>query len=96
MFYVYIITNKKDGVLYIGHTDDIPHRVDQHELGVSDGFSKKYNLKRLVYYEAYESREEAFTRERRMKKWKRAWKIKLIEEKNPKWADLRRDFSWLP
>ena len=96
MFYVYIITNKKNGVLYIGHTDDLPQRLDQHEHGVFKGFSKKYNLKRLVCYEAYETRQEAFTRERQMKKWNRAWKIKLIEENNPKWADLRRDFGWLP
>ena len=95
MFYVYIITNKKDGVLYIGHTDDLLNRIDQHEHGVFEGFSKKYNLKRLVYYEEYETREEAFTRERQMKKWNRAWKIKLINERNPKWTDLRREFGWM-
>jgi len=96
MFYVYIITNKKDGVLYIGHTDNLPQRLEQHERGVFEGFSKKYNLKRLVWYAEFETRDEAFTEERRMKKWNRAWKIEAIEKSNPKWDDLRRDFGWLP
>ena len=88
-FYVYIVTNKPGGTLYIGMTDDINKRAWEHREHVLKGsFSDRYNLEMLVWFEVHASRESAFVRERRMKKWNRAWKIKLIEEMNPEWRDL--------
>ena len=85
---VYILTNRPNGVLYIGVTSDLVKRIYEHRQGFVDGFSRRYRLKRLVYYERHESMEEAILREKRMKKWKREWKIFLIEELNPEWKDL--------
>jgi len=85
---VYILTNRPNGVLYIGVTSDLVKRIYEHRQGFVDGFSRRYRLKKLVYYERYESMEEAILREKRMKKWKREWKIFLIEELNPEWKDL--------
>jgi len=96
MFYVYIITNKPYGPLYIGHTDDLPARLEQHKRGVFEGFSKKYGLRTLVWYQEFETRDAAFQTERKMKKWKRDYKIEAIMFRNPDWSDLRRDFGWLP
>lgn len=87
-FYVYIMTNKPYGVLYTGMTDDINARAWMHREHVSKGFTDKYNCEMLVWYEVHESRESAFIRERRIKEWKREWKIRLIEEMNPGWRDL--------
>ena len=87
-FYVYILASKKDGVLYIGVTSDIKKRIHEHKEGLIDGFSKKYHVKRLVYYEIHENAESAITREKNMKAWKRDWKIELIEKDNPEWEDL--------
>ncbi|MCW5715862.1 MAG: GIY-YIG nuclease family protein [Bauldia sp.] len=87
-FYVYIICNKPFGTLYIGSTDDIGRRIYEHREGLFPGFSKKYGLKILVWYELAESRETAFTRERQLKKWNRDWKLRLIAEMNPEWRDL--------
>lgn len=88
-FYVYIVTNKPHGTLYIGMTDDINKRAWQHREHIMKGaFSDRYNLERLVWFESHPSRESAFTRERRMKKWNRAWKIRIIEAMNPDWRDL--------
>jgi putative endonuclease len=89
--YVYIITNKKDGVLYIGVTSDLVKRIYEHKNGIFDGFSKKYNLDTLVYFEVYEGVHEAITREKQVKEWNRDWKVKLIEENNPDWNDLYLD-----
>ena len=86
--YIYIITNKQNGTLYIGVTSDLIRRVYEHKNGVFDGFSKKYNIKNLVYYEVYEDIDEAIKREKQLKKWNRAWKIELIEEFNKSWKDL--------
>ncbi|MBW1295326.1 GIY-YIG nuclease family protein [Aquimarina litoralis] len=89
---VYIITNKKDGVLYIGVTKDLKRRMYQHKNKVHPKtFSARYNLDKLVYFEDYSIKEEAYTREKQMKKWNREWKIKLIKEHNPDWDDLSRD-----
>lgn len=93
MFYVYIITNKVEGTLYIGHTDNLVHRMWEHKNKVRKGFSAKYNLNQLVWYESFERREEALTCERRMKDWKRAWKIEKIVERNPNWNDLTEGLS---
>ena len=87
-FYVYIMTNKPDGVLYTGMTDDINRRAWEHREHIIKGFTSRYNCEILVWFEAHETRESAFNRERRMKEWKRAWKIRLIEETNPDWRDL--------
>ena len=90
-FYVYVLANKKNGTLYVGMTDDLVKRIWQHRNGLIDGFTKRYGLKTLVWFEAHESRESAFTRERQIKKWNRIWKLELIERMNPTWRDLYED-----
>ena len=87
-FYVYILTSKRNGTLYIGVTSNLPQRIWQHKNNQLDGFSKKYNVKQLVYFEQHDTAESAITREKQIKKWKRAWKLKLIEKNNPQWKDL--------
>ena len=87
-FYVYILTNKRYGTLYIGVTSDLPKRIYQHKNRLMEGFSKKHGLDQLVYYESQGNAEAAITREKNMKEWKRAWKIELIEKSNPNWFDL--------
>ncbi len=87
-YYVYIICNKRNGTLYIGITSDLIKRTWQHKNGLVKGFSEQYGLKTLVYFEAYQNVEEAILREKRLKKWNREWKIKLIEKTNPDWKDL--------
>lgn len=85
---VYILTNRRNGTLYIGVTSDLIKRVYQHKNDFIEGFSKQHNTHLLVYYELHGSMESAITREKQMKEWQRAWKIKLIEEMNPYWNDL--------
>ena len=87
-FYVYILASQTNGTLYTGHTDDIAYRTWNHREGRGAAFTRKYRVKRLVWYEAHDSRESAKTREYQIKKWKRAWKIRLIEAANPDWRDL--------
>lgn len=91
-YYVYIMTNKPGGTLYIGITNDLPRRIYEHKEGLIDGFTKKYGLNMLVYYEAYENVLEAIAREKAMKKWNREWKINRITEMNPDWQDLSLAF----
>ena len=91
-YYVYIIANKKDGTIYIGVTSNLIKRIEEHKNKVIEGFSEKYNLSKLVYYESTNSIEVAIQREKKLKKWNRVWKNKLIEEKNPEWKDLYLDF----
>jgi putative endonuclease len=86
--WVYIMTNKRDGVLYVGVTADLPARIMQHRTGQGSAFCRRYGLNRLVYAEPLESIYEAITREKAMKAWKRAWKVELIEKLNPAWDDL--------
>lgn len=86
--WVYIMSNRKDGVLYIGVTSDLSRRIVQHREGKGSAFCRRYGLKRLVYAEEHDSIEEAIAREKAMKAWKRAWKIELIEGDNPEWDDL--------
>lgn len=92
MFYktysVYIMTNRPRGVLYIGVTNDIARRVWEHREGFYKGFTQKYKLKQLVYYEEFEDINSAIEREKQLKLWSRAWKIELIEKENPNWDDL--------
>jgi putative endonuclease len=92
-FFVYILASKPNGTLYIGMTDDLVKRVWQHRNDFIPGFTQRYGVKMLVWYESYESRESAFMRERRLKKWNRAWKLALIEQENPSWQDLWTELS---
>jgi putative endonuclease len=87
-FYVYIVASRRNGTLYIGSTDDLARRAWQHQEKQRPGFTAKYGVDRLVWYETHATRESAFRRERQMKKWNRAWKIELIERRNPGWLDL--------
>lgn len=86
--YVYILASRPHGAIYIGVTSDLPKRIYEHKDGLIDGFSKRYRTDDLVYFEAYDDISEAILRERRMKKWLRAWKVELIESQNPEWRDL--------
>ena len=85
------MASKKNGTLYIGVTSNLLKRVWEHKNGLIEGFTQKYNVKTLVYYEVYEDVKEAIIREKRLKKWNRGWKIRLIESKNPDWKDLYRE-----
>jgi putative endonuclease len=87
-FFVYVLASCRNGTLYIGMTDNLVRRVWEHQTGAVAGFTRKYGVKTLVWYELHESRETAFQRERQLKKWNRAWKIELIERLNPNWRDL--------
>lgn len=87
-YYVYIMASRKNGALYIGVTNDLARRIYEHKQGVVHGFTRKYGVKTLVYFEQYDSILQAREREARMKKWKRDWKIELIEKMNPAWSDL--------
>ena len=86
--WVYIMSNREDGVLYIGLTADLSRRIVQHREGKGSAFCRRYGLTRLVYAEKHDSIEDAIAREKTMKAWKRAWKIELIEGVNPAWDDL--------
>lgn len=87
-FYVYILSSCKNGTLYIGVTNDLNRRIQIHKLGLNSGFTKRYGVDRLVYFEAFESIAVAIRREKQLKKWNRQWKIQLIEKINPTWKDL--------
>lgn len=87
-YYVYILASKKNGTLYIGITSDLIKRIWQHKNDFVDGFSKKYRVHRLVYYEQCIDSISAIRREKSLKSWNREWKISLIEKKNPNWIDL--------
>lgn len=89
MFFTYMITNLSKSSLYTGHTDDLIVRLDQHRHKQFDGYTEKYNCEFLVWFEIHDTRHGAFTRERRIKKWKRQWKVKLIEIQNPAWRNLK-------
>ena len=86
-FYVYILASKVGGTLYIGVTNDLVRRVAEHRLKLVESFTEKYGVVRLVYFEQFDDPENAIRREKRLKKWNRDWKIRLIEEHNPDWAD---------
>lgn len=92
-YYVYILSNRKNGTLYIGMTNNLERRVFEHKNKLVEGFTKKYDLTKLMYYEIFQHVDEAIKREKRLKKWKRQWKINLIEEKNPNWKDLASDWA---
>jgi putative endonuclease len=90
--YVYIITNKPNGILYVGVTSNMPRRMYEHREGIYEGFSKKYACNNLIYYEKYGDIRDAISREKKIKEWKRAWKVRLILEVNEEWADLSGEF----
>jgi putative endonuclease len=91
-YYLYIITNKTNGTLYIGVTNDLERRMFEHKNKLVEGFSKKYDLTKLVYFESFQYINDAIKREKNMKKWKRQWKIDLIEIDNFNWVDLSKDW----
>ena len=92
-YYVYILASQKNGTLYIGITNNIQRRIYEHKNNLIDGFTKKYKVHNLVYYEQTDSIESAIIREKQLKNWKREWKIKLIEESNIAWSDL--SLEWM-
>lgn len=85
---VYILASERNGTLYAGLTSDLAKRVNQHKDGEVDGFTKKYGVKLLVWYRYFETMAEAIAQEKKLKNWKRDWKIQLIEQENPYWQDL--------
>lgn len=87
-YFVYILASRVGGTLYIGVTNDLVRPVQEHKQGEVEGFTKKYGVTRLIHFEAFDDAREAIAREKRLKKWNRAWKIQLIEEQNPNWDDL--------
>jgi putative endonuclease len=89
--YVYLLASRRNGTLYIGVTSDLTRRVWQHRTEAVDGFSARYGTKMLVYFEVYEDIETAIAREKALKKWRRQWKLELIEKNNPDWRDFYPD-----
>ena len=87
-YFVYILASRRNGTLYIGMTNNLVRRVWEHKQDLVEGFTKKYGVHRLVWFETAERPEAAISREKQLKKWKRAWKLELIEEGNPEWKDL--------
>jgi len=93
MFYVYLLASRQQGTLYTGVTSNLVRRVWKHKCKVVPGFTTRYGVDRLVWFEPHELWESAIRREKQIKEWKRAWKITLIEADNPNWLDLYRDLS---
>jgi putative endonuclease len=92
-FYVYILANRRYGVLYVGVTSSLANRVIQHQQKLSPGFTKSYGVTRLVYVEGFSSILEARARERALKRWRREWKLKLVDQLNPEWRDLAQEIA---
>lgn len=95
MFHTYILASGRNGTLYTGSTDDLARRVYQHREKMIPGFTARYGVNMLVWFEPHETREGAFRRERRIKEWRRSWKLHLIEEMNPDWRDLYEELNVL-
>ena len=93
MFYVYLLAARNQGTLYLGVTKDLVRRVYQHKAKTLPGFTSRYDIRRLVWFECYDDPVTAITREIEMKKWRRAWKVALIEKENPDWKDLYPDIA---
>jgi putative endonuclease len=96
LYFVYILASKRNGTLYTRFSGGFPGRIYQHKTGEIKGFTSRYNVKRLVYYEIFDNPQDAILREKQLKKWNRAWKIRLIEKHNPNWEDLYADSEILP
>jgi len=88
IFHVYIMTNRRGGTLYVGVTSNLVKRVFEHKTGAVPGFTQRYKLKKLVYFEEHETAQLAVQREKNLKHWPRSWKVELIENDNPDWSDL--------
>jgi putative endonuclease len=93
LFYVYLLASKKQGTLYLGVTRGLVRRIYQHREKLLPGFTSKYDVRRLVWFEVYDDPTSAISREKEIKKWRRAWKIALIEKDNPDWKDLYPDVT---
>ncbi len=91
-YYIYILASKIRGTLYIGMANDLQRRVYEHKIGIKKGFTQKYGINKLIYFETFQNVNEAITRENNLKKWKRDWKIKLIEEDNKPWSDVSKNW----
>ena len=91
-YFVYMLASQKNGTLYTGVTSDLARRLSEHKQKETEGYTKKYGVDKLMYFEQTEDVRSALEREKRLKKWNRAWKIKLIERKNPEWRDLSLDW----
>ena len=87
-YYVYILASRRDGAIYVGITNDLVRRVYEHRIKAVPGFTSKYNITRLGWFEVYDDPISAISREKKLKKWKRVWKVELIETQNPEWKDL--------
>ncbi|GGB35353.1 excinuclease ABC subunit C [Roseibium aquae] len=92
-YWVYILTTRKGGTLYTGVTNDLPRRLNEHISGAGSQFTKRYSVKRLIWYEEHETAPQAIAREKAIKRWPRKWKIDLIEDLNPDWFDLVRHLN---
>jgi putative endonuclease len=92
-FYVYLLASQRNGTLYLGVTRDLVGRVYQHNTKATPGFTSRYGVQRLVWFETYDDPTTAIAREKEVKKWRRAWKLRLIEEANPTWRDLYEEIT---
>lgn len=92
-FYVYLLANRKNGTFYTGVTNNLARRIHEHREKQAEGFTRRYDVTRLVHYEVFETPEDAIRREKRLKRWPRAWKIRTIEAANPDWRDLYVDLN---
>ncbi|WP_306149690.1 MULTISPECIES: GIY-YIG nuclease family protein [unclassified Roseibium] len=92
-FYVYLLASRKKGTFYTGVTNNLARRIHEHREKQAEGFTRRYDVTRLVYYEIFETPEDAMRREKRLKRWPRAWKIRTIEAANPNWRDLYVDLN---
>jgi putative endonuclease len=92
-YYVYILASQRNGTRYIGVTNDLTHRIWEHREGMVEGFTKDYGVKRLLHFEVFDNIHDAIHREKRLKKWKRQWKIDLIQSRNLLWDDLYENFN---
>ena len=93
---VYILASQRNGTLYVGVTSNLSARIHQHRIGAVRGFTRDYGITLLVWFEQHATMDSAITREKRVKKWNRAWKLELIERDNPNWRDLAEDFGFPP
>ena len=89
-YFVYILASRRNGAIYIGVTNDLWRRVEEHKEGIASKHTKKYRIDKLVYFEIFDRIDDAIDREKKFKNWNRAWKVRLVEEMNPEWRDLSR------
>ena len=92
-YHVYILASRRNGTLYVGMSAQLPKRVHDHKAGAAEGFTRRHNVKMLVHLEPYGDLDDARRRERQLKRWRRQWKLELIEKHNPRWRDLYEDLN---